>query len=267
MRLAEALLKLLNTIISLLLGALLVIAGFFCVYAIWDAQQVYQQVDDLAVSLQAFRPGTGAQEETRPGLAELQQMNPDVCGWLKLEGTAIDYPVLQGRTNLVYLSTDAFGKYSLAGSIFLDSRNSREADDPYLLVYGHHMDDHRMFGDLELYLDRAFFDAQQGGAFLTPRRSFRVLPFLCMSAKETEQLFFDPELASLSLPALLDEAERRAVCLDKGLLEEMKAAAQDESREPPPVLAMATCAEGAAEDRTLLLAALRPFGEEGEARG
>ena len=34
-----------------------------------------------------------------PSLQELQKINPDVCAWLTVDGTKIDYPVVQGETN------------------------------------------------------------------------------------------------------------------------------------------------------------------------
>ena len=260
MRLAEGILKFLNGIISLAVGIALICVGAFSVYTIWDARQVYQHVDDTFAALQEYRPTVSEkQEDSTPGFRELQDINPDVCAWLTLTGTAIDYPVLQGRTNLIYLSADAFGNFSLAGSIFLDSRNDREARDPYLLVYGHHMEDHRMFGDLDLFLDNAFFETQTGGEYLTPQSSYRVEPFLCLKAKETEERFFNPELASRSLPEVLAEAESRAISRDEPLLEEVKTAVQENNGESPLLLVLATCTEGEREDRILLISALRPL--------
>ena len=53
-----------------------------------------------------------------PSLQELQKINPDVCAWLTVDGTKIDYPVVQGETNLEYINQDIYGEFALSGSIF-----------------------------------------------------------------------------------------------------------------------------------------------------
>lgn len=46
-----------------------------------------------------------------PTLAELQARNPDVCGWLTIDGTNIDYPFVQGATNMDYINRDVTGRF------------------------------------------------------------------------------------------------------------------------------------------------------------
>ena len=60
---------------------------------------------------------------------------------------------MQGETNLEYLNLDVCGNFALAGSIFLDTRNERDFSDPHSILYGHHMENSAMFGDLDLYKD------------------------------------------------------------------------------------------------------------------
>ena len=66
------------------------------------------------------RPGywpssPGRQEDNSLSFGQLRDINPDVCGWLTLDGTAIDYPVVQGESNFTYLNTDVYGGFALAG--------------------------------------------------------------------------------------------------------------------------------------------------------
>ena len=51
---------------------------------------------------------------------ELKEIKPDIVGWLKVEGTEIDYPIVQTGNNETYLNTDFEGKKSVAGAIYLD---------------------------------------------------------------------------------------------------------------------------------------------------
>ena len=76
-----------------------------------------------------------------------------MVGWIVVDDTNIDYPVMQGYDNSQYLNLDPYGEYSLSGSIFLDSRNSSDFTDPYSIIYGHHMEYGKMFGAIDDYLD------------------------------------------------------------------------------------------------------------------
>ena len=87
-------------------------------------------------------------EEYLPLLAE----NPDTIGWIRIEGTTIDLPVVQGEDNAYYLKHAYSGVYSAAGTIFMDYRNDIQ-DDNNLLVYGHTIRANNMFADLNRYVD------------------------------------------------------------------------------------------------------------------
>ena len=87
-----------------------------------------------------------------------------MAGWLTVDGTNIDYPVMQGKDNNSYLNTDPFGNYSLTGSIFLDSRSSPDFSDEYSVVYGHHMDYGKMFGALDDFLNEKYLKQHSSGS-------------------------------------------------------------------------------------------------------
>ena len=70
----------------------------------------------------------------------MQALNPDVCGWLTIDGTHIDYPLVQGATNMDYINRDVYGEFSLSGAVFLDSRSKADFSDGYSIVYAHHME-------------------------------------------------------------------------------------------------------------------------------
>ena len=73
------------------------------------------------------------QDQDKASFEELLAINPDVCAWVSLDNTKVDYPVLQGANNMIYLNQDVYGDFALAGSIFLDSRNDRTFSDRYSL--------------------------------------------------------------------------------------------------------------------------------------
>ena len=78
----------------------------------------------------------------------------------------IEYPVVQGETNDTYLHKNIYGKYTIYGSIFLDSNCNPDFLDRASVIYGHHMIDHSMFGGLE----RTYRDSVDGKYFMVYTR-------------------------------------------------------------------------------------------------
>lgn len=91
---------------------------------------------------------------------ELYNRNPDFFGWLKIEDTVIDYPVMYTpRESEYYLHRDFYGEYSESGMLFMDG--DCPADGSYALIYGHHMKNGSMFGSLPDYREREFYEAHK----------------------------------------------------------------------------------------------------------
>lgn len=99
--------------------------------------------------------------EIRPQFTNLQEVNPDITGWISIEGTQINYPILQSTTNEEYLNHNYKGDYAGAGSIFMDYRLDIKSDNPNTILYGHRMKDGSMFDGLTKFLDKDFFDAHR----------------------------------------------------------------------------------------------------------
>lgn len=88
---------------------------------------------------------------------ELYSINPDYRFWLKVDNTNIDYPVVQGSDNDYYLNHDFNKNYLSSGSIFMDYRNNFE-ENKTVTLYGHHMRNKTMFGELTKFKDEDFFN-------------------------------------------------------------------------------------------------------------
>ncbi|AHI56694.1 class B sortase [Listeria ivanovii] len=99
---------------------------------------------------------TNVTGEVRDELKSLQQLNKDMAGWLTLDDTEIDYPILQSTDNDYYLHHNYKNEQARAGSIFKDYRNTNEFLDKNTIIYGHNMKDGSMFADLRKYLDKDF---------------------------------------------------------------------------------------------------------------
>lgn len=94
--------------------------------------------------------------------AALRSVNSDIIGWIQIPNTQIDYPVLQSSTEdpEYYLTHNYKKEESKYGSIFLDANasiHSADGNSKSLTLYGHHMNDGRMFADLLKYSDLDFY--------------------------------------------------------------------------------------------------------------
>ena len=121
----------------------------------------------------------------------LKEINPDVIGWITVDGTNIDFPLLQGETNMKYVSRDIYGENCLSGSIFLDSTSA--LDDPFLLIYGHHMEAGKMFGDIEKFLDESFFKSHRRGELVTEDGILSIDFFAFIVTETGDDIIFRPQ--------------------------------------------------------------------------
>lgn len=104
-------------------------------------------------------------EDTGVDFDALKAVNPDTVGWIKIEGTSIDYPVVQTDNNEKYLYTTFEGEESQWGAVFLDYTYNfnrvPKAQNSVLYGHSHNIQKSSTFGDLHNYLDESFFRAHQ----------------------------------------------------------------------------------------------------------
>lgn len=104
----------------------------------------------------------------------LQTINPDVVGWIYIEGTKVNYPIVQGANNDQYLYRLISGEYNSSGSIFLDSGASELFLSRNNSIYGHNMKNGSMFAAMMGYKDQEFFEEHPVALLLTPTKNYKV---------------------------------------------------------------------------------------------
>ena len=122
------------------------------------------------------------------GFETLQHLNKDVCGWISLDGTKVDYPLLQSQDNVKYLDRNAFGDYTVSGSIFLDYRFNPNFTDFNTIIYGHSMASGAMFGEIQKFADQDFFEKHRYGSiyYNGRERGLEIFGILEVDAYDTE---------------------------------------------------------------------------------
>ena len=101
----------------------------------------------------------------------LQTKNPDVCAWLKVPNTNIDYPILQSSKDEkedYYINHTIDKKYKFAGSLYIQKYNTNDFTDPNTVIYGHNMKNGTMFRDLHKFRKEDFFNENSTFYIYTP---------------------------------------------------------------------------------------------------
>ena len=116
----------------------------------------------------------------------LQEINPDILAWIYIDGTEINYPVVQGEDNSYYLKHLFTGEWNSSGCIFLDSRNNGDFSDRHNVIYGHHMKNGSMFSGLDSYKKQDFYKLHPVVLILTPDQYYKMEIFSAYVANVEE---------------------------------------------------------------------------------
>ena len=238
---AEKLLRFANRALSIFAACLMAVLFLYGGYSLWDTWRIYHSafVDD---ELMKLKPVKG--EDTNPSLQDLQNINADVCAWLMIDDTGIDYPVVRGKDDMEYVNKDVYGNFALSGSVFLRSANQPDFSDPYNLIYGHHMSNGAMFGDVVEFTDEAYFAAHQTGTLYLPEETRAITIFACVETDATDSQIYgyiaEPDTAGLMQQLLAYVQEHAVQYRDVGVT-------ADDS-----IVALSTCAESATNGRVVL---------------
>ena len=147
-----------------------------------EGKQQEEKFDEMAAQVQAAQQAaketteaTEATEETEeteetvpttegepvmmPGYAELHEQNPHMVGWIKIEGTKMDYPVMHSpdKPNF-YLEHDFDGNKSARGCIYAREECDLFEPTDNITLYGHNMRDGSMFASLNAYVNKETWD-------------------------------------------------------------------------------------------------------------
>ena len=124
-------------------------------------QAVFDATENLAES-------SGMEASVLPELAELYAANPDLAGWITIEDTVVDYPVMYTpEDGEKYIYADFEGNFDVCGLPFIEDGCSLEPESDNLIIYGHNMKNGSMFASLLKYKDEAYWEAHPVISFST----------------------------------------------------------------------------------------------------
>ena len=138
----DCLIKIFKSIINIVLTLIIVI----CAYKIIHQLKEYNDADKVYNLIR----------EEKEESDNLFEKNIDYRGWIKIDNTNINYPILQGQDNEEYLYKDINNEYIVSGSIFMNYLNNG-FDDQNTVLFGHNMKNGTMFANLKKYKEEDFF--------------------------------------------------------------------------------------------------------------
>lgn len=249
--------RIVNQIVDFFLLAAIVLTIAYGGYSFWDTERIYNEADSSRY--ETYKP---VEKEDSPSFAELTRINSDVFAWLDVYGTKIDYPVLWADNNDKYLNMDPEGNFSLSGSLFLDKDNNKNFTDPKNIIYGHHLEKDKMFGGLDQFKKKKYFERHQYGSLYYNNENHGLV-FFAFAACDA----YDSNIYHIAPSGSVTEGNGNAA-----FLEYLKAHAENwrETGAGPEdtLVLLSTCASGESNLRYILAGVLTdqtyadPFEEE-----
>jgi sortase B len=136
-----------------------------------------------------------------PFSEEFFTINPDYVGWLKIDGTNIDFPIVRGDDNIKYLTTTFKGDENVLDAVFMDYRNTGD-DVPHIIIYGHQardeQDNRLLFGSLHEFLNEQYLSEHPNIIFMENDSMYKYEIF-----RQDERTYMTRPIILISVPRIL----------------------------------------------------------------
>lgn len=209
------------------------LVGLYGLYGLIDNQRIHAQASPQIYA--TYKPT----QDHSMSFEKLQKKNPDVIAWLQIYGTGIDYPLVQGKDDEEYLNKAPDGSDCLSGSLFVHCANAPDFSDFNTIVYGHHMEDHKMFGDIDLFVQPKFFQAHRYGNLYYGGQNHGVEIIACLITDAYDSSIY--RVVSDDADGYMKRIKECAVC-------------QRKIKSTDHLIVLSTCADGQTNQRRLLVA-------------
>ena len=155
------------SIVILLIGIMLISSYFIYKDFKEDKEQenIFEELENIVTTNETDEEKE--QKEDNINLNELYKINNDIVGWLEIENTNMNYPVMQTKDRPdYYLRKNFYKEYSVFGTPYIDENCDIENGNN-LIIYGHHINGNKMFGELENYKNEEYYNKHKFIEFYT----------------------------------------------------------------------------------------------------
>ena len=196
----------------LLRGIAFVLAAVisYSAYQLWGINRNYIQEAEMHSRVQQYSPMLQVSAYSAPNILnnepdgdsavvnqsimDLQAKYPDVAGWLTVLGTQIDHLFVQGDDNDYYLHIDLDRNWSQAGTIFMDYCNAKDFSDFNTIIFGHNMRNGSMFGTLQKFNDKSFFDSSTTGTIFLANKTYEIEFIAFAVVRSDDAVIYNPNI-------------------------------------------------------------------------
>lgn len=185
--------KILLNLIMVLCIAVSVVSGSVLVKYYMDARETKSGINDLLNMKQKGTLSDGDNSGILKDYRQLYEKNHDLAGWIQIDGTAINYPVMQTPKDESYYIHRNFNKEGdSSGLPFLSANSNVEDEHANLMVYGHHMKNGLMFAQLLDFNKESYYKSHKVVNFdtLTEKRQYEIVgAFYSQVFKPSQKVF------------------------------------------------------------------------------
>lgn len=242
-----------NRLLNIVVTGIILLLFLYGGYSLWDTYMSAQGAF-LSDELLSYKPQPG--EGANPSLEDLMAINPDVAGWITVNDTHIDYPIVQGKDDMEYINKDVYGEFSLSGSVFLSCMNKKDFSDYYNLLYGHHMANGAMFSDVMSFTEKSYFDKHKTGELYLPDKTMKIDFFACVKTAASDSVIYNPQNISKETEnqkVFLDYVRENAVCYRENI-----------AGRKNQIIGLSTCSEAETNGRVILFGGLTQITENSQ---
>lgn len=211
-----------NNIIDKIIILITIILLLFSTYSLIDTFIILKK--SSGYNFIKYKPQSGKEEDNN--LIKLQKLNNEVIGWITIDNTKIDYPIVQANNNSKYLNKDVLNNYAISGSIFLDSRNDSYLKDYFNILYGHNMKNGNMFGSIQNYTNKKYLEEHNKGTIIIKNKKYNIEILALMKVDANNKIY------NLERKPILSYIKNNSIFYNNGIKDIKK------------ILALSTCTSG-----------------------
>ena len=233
-----------DRMITILAAILMILLMSYGGFSLWYTYMTMQE-GFLNNDLMSLKPVVS--EDGSLSFEELLALNKDTRALITLDGTNIDYPMVQGKDDMEYVNKDVEGNFSLSGSIFMSYHNAPDFSDPYILTYGHHMDNGGMYGDGMEFIETSYFEEHKTGTLYLPGKARQLEIFACIEGDAYDPYIYNVMDKQGNMQEFLDYIKNNAQQYrDIGM------------KDTDQVISLSTCVSASTNGRMIVFARINP---------
>ncbi len=144
-------------IFLLIFIAMMIFSGIKIINWIYENMKNKSMINNIQQAIQ-IDESKEKEDKYKIDFKALKKTNPDIIGWLKVNGTNIEYPVVKTNNNDYYLTHSFDKSYNTSGWVFADYKNKFDNSDKNIVIFAHNRRDASMFGSLKNILTKEWQD-------------------------------------------------------------------------------------------------------------